>query len=58
MAVLHDKLVVSPILVGRSNEVQALHVFIERAKGGQGQTAFIFGEAGSHDSFLKLSLMP
>src|SRR6185369_16615407 len=46
MAVLHDKSVVSPVLVGRSNEVQALRLFIERAKGGQGQTAFISGEGG------------
>jgi len=47
MTVLHDKSVVSPVLIGRSSEVQALRLFIERAKGGQGQTAFVSGEGGS-----------
>ncbi len=52
MTVLHDNSVVSPVLVGRSNEIQALHLFIERAKGRQGQTAFISGEAGIGKSRL------
>ncbi len=52
MTVLHDKTVVSPILVGRVNEIQALHLFVDQAKNGNGQTIFLSGEAGIGKSRL------
>jgi DNA-binding CsgD family transcriptional regulator len=52
MTVLYDKSVFSPVLIGRSSEVQALRLFIERAKGGKGQAAFISGEGGVGKSRL------
>lgn len=52
MTVLHDKSVVSPVLVGRSNEIRALQLFIDRARRGQGQTAFISGDGGVGKSRL------
>src|SRR5947207_2334360 len=52
MTVLNEKSVVSPVLIGRVSELQALHLLVERTKAGQGQTALISGEAGVGKSRL------
>jgi DNA-binding CsgD family transcriptional regulator len=50
---IHDsKSVVSPNLIGRSHEVEAIQLLIERTNSGQGQTALISGEAGVGKSRL------
>ena len=57
MTVLHDKAAVSPNLVGRANEIQALHLFIDDAKNGHRQTIFLSGEAGVGKSRLVAEAM-
>ncbi|MCI0579157.1 MAG: ATP-binding protein [Chloroflexi bacterium] len=41
-----EKLVVSPILVGRTGQLAALNRLRELAHDGQGQVALLLGEAG------------
>src|SRR4051812_11571193 len=41
-----------PNFVGRDSEVERLRIFIDRALAGQGQMAFVAGEAGSGKSAL------
>jgi predicted ATPase len=44
--------IVCPVLVGRTTELTALHLLIDRTRNGQGQVAFICGEAGVGKSRL------
>jgi DNA-binding NarL/FixJ family response regulator len=46
MAIIFNHSVISPVLVGRLPELQALCQFIDHAKGGRGQAVLIAGEAG------------
>jgi tetratricopeptide (TPR) repeat protein len=52
MTVPLDKVLVSPILVGRDRELEALDVVIDHACAGEGQTLMIAGEAGIGKSRL------
>jgi DNA-binding CsgD family transcriptional regulator len=52
MQVPIDLPVVCPIVIGRSAELTALHLLIDRAKSGKGQVALLSGEAGIGKSRL------
>ncbi len=45
MAMLFDKPVISPILIGRAAYLESLERVVEQVRGGRGQT-MIAGEAG------------
>ena len=47
-----NKPVVCPVLIGRSDDLAALHVLADLAKRGQGQVALMSGEAGIGKSRL------
>jgi DNA-binding CsgD family transcriptional regulator/Flp pilus assembly protein TadD len=47
-----DLPIVCPIVIGRTAEVTALHLLLERAKGGKGQVVLLSGEAGIGKSRL------
>ncbi|GAC1372905.1 MAG: hypothetical protein NVSMB44_40770 [Ktedonobacteraceae bacterium] len=51
-----SKSVVCPVLVGRASELAALHLFIERARGGAGGMTLLYGEAGIGKSRLLAEL--
>jgi DNA-binding CsgD family transcriptional regulator len=52
MQVPFDLPVVCPIVIGRTGELTALHLLIDRAKSGKGQVALLSGEAGIGKSRL------
>src|SRR2546425_10810497 len=52
MQVPIDLPVVCPIVIGRTAELTALHLLLERAKSGKGQVALLSGEAGIGKSRL------
>src|SRR6266536_2962381 len=52
MASHNGKSVVSPVLIGRTEEIKALRLLIERTNSGHGQIALICGEAGVGKSRL------
>ncbi len=52
MAIAFNKPLVCPVLIGRTDELAALHLLMDRAKSGEGQVALISGEAGIGKSRL------
>ncbi len=52
MAIAFNKPLVCPVLIGRTDELAALHLLMDRAKSGEGQIALISGEAGIGKSRL------
>jgi DNA-binding CsgD family transcriptional regulator/tetratricopeptide (TPR) repeat protein len=52
MAVLFNKPVVCPVLIGRTSEMAALHLFIDQVKSRTGGVALLCGEAGIGKSRL------
>ena len=52
MALLPNKQIVCPILIGREADLAALQELVEQAKRGEGQVALIGGEAGIGKSRL------
>ncbi len=52
MQVPIDLPVVCPIVIGRTAELTALHLLIDRAKSGKGQVVLLSGEAGIGKSRL------
>src|SRR6516162_8823536 len=52
MVVPLNKLVVCPVVIGRTHESTAIHQLIESTKSGQGQVALLSGEAGIGKSRL------
>ncbi|HEY6408827.1 MAG TPA: ATP-binding protein, partial [Ktedonobacteraceae bacterium] len=52
MPLSRNKPIVCPVLIGRADDLTALHVLIDQAKSGQGQVALISGEAGIGKSRL------
>ena len=52
MALLPDKQIVCPVLIGRVADLAALQALVEQAKRGEGQVALIGGEAGIGKSRL------
>src|SRR5574340_881815 len=47
-----NKPIVSPVLIGRSDDLAALQTLIDQAKRGMGQVALVSGEAGVGKSRL------
>jgi len=52
MAIAFNKPLVCPVLIGRTAELAALCLLMDRAKSGQGQVALVSGEAGIGKSRL------
>jgi DNA-binding CsgD family transcriptional regulator/tetratricopeptide (TPR) repeat protein len=52
MALLPNKQIVCPVLIGREADLAALQALVEQAKRGEGQVALIGGEAGIGKSRL------
>src|SRR5712691_3192004 len=52
MAVLLNKPVVCPVFIGRTAELTALHLLIDRAKSGVGGATLLYSEAGIGKSRL------
>src|SRR6266700_2681004 len=52
MQVPIDLPIICPIVIGRTAELTALHLLLERAKSGKGQVALLSGEAGIGKSRL------
>jgi predicted ATPase/DNA-binding CsgD family transcriptional regulator len=52
MPLSRNKPIVCPVLIGRADDLTALHVLIDQAKSGRGQVALISGEAGIGKSRL------
>src|SRR3974390_24615 len=52
MALLPNKQIVCPVLIGRVADLAALQELVEQAKRGEGQVALIGGEAGIGKSRL------
>ena len=52
MAKGFNKPIVCPILIGRTPELRGLHALIDQVRGGQGQVALLYGEAGIGKSRL------
>ena len=52
MAIAFNKPLICPVLIGRTTELAALRLLMDRAKSGQGQVALLSGEAGIGKSRL------
>ena len=52
MAASFDKPVICPVLIGRTADLEALHLHIDQVKEGKGQTILLSGEAGIGKSRL------
>lgn len=48
----YNKPIICPIVIGRTAELTALHLLLERAKSGKGQVVLLSGEAGIGKSRL------
>lgn len=52
MELSYNKPIICPIVIGRTAELAALHLLLERAKSGKGQVVLLSGEAGIGKSRL------
>ena len=52
MELSYNKTITCPIVIGRTAELTALHLLVERAKSGKGQVVLLSGEAGIGKSCL------
>lgn len=52
MSIASNKLIRSPVLIGRQREVASLHALVDEVQSGQGQVVLLSGEAGIGKSRL------